>query len=311
MPLQQTQLNWVNLNGSAEPFATSPRANGSQLPTRYSHARFSPDGTRLAYTEERDQNVRSTRVYDMDLGNSAAPLPKPFGNLEHENGSFAWSPDGTEIVFAARLGGGPMNLYRTAADGSGEPALLTESDLDQEPWSWSPDGNWLAFVESGDIMILAMDGENEPVPFLETPFDEERHPTFSPDGNWLAYTSNQTGRTEVLVRPFPGGETPYPISSDGGQSPTWSRIGDQLFYRYRETDRIMVVDIPGGSITARSTDRMLFELEGQFVDGFYDVFPDGSRFVMGTRVVQETEPVTRINIILNWVEELKELVPVP
>ena len=309
MPLQATQLNWVDLAGNAEAFATSPRANGSQLPTRYSHARFSPDGTRLAYTEETDRIVSSTRVYDMNLGNSAAPLPKPFGNLEHVNGSFAWSPDGTEIVFAARLGGGPMNLYRTAADGSGEPARLTQSELDQEPWSWSPDGV-VAFVESGDIMILAMDGENEPRPFLET-FFEESHPTFSPDGNLLAYTSDKTGRKEIHVRPFPGLDPPTQISSDGGQSPTWSADGQQLFFRYPATDRIMVVDIPGGSILARGSPRDLFEIQGGSVDGFYDVSPDGERFVMGTRVVQQTEPVTRINIILNWIEELKERVPVP
>ena len=135
-------------------------------------------------------------VYDMGLG-SAARLAQT--SLEH--GAFAWSPEGTEIVFAARLGGGPMNLYRTAADGSGEPERLTQSDVDQEPWSWSADGV-VAFVESGDIMILEMDGENEPAPFVrETPFSDESHPTFSPDGNWLAFTSDQTGRSEVRVRP--------------------------------------------------------------------------------------------------------------
>ena len=245
-------------------------------------------------------------VYDMGLG-SAARLAQT--SLEH--GAFAWSPEGTEIVFAARLGGGPMNLYRTAADGSGEPERLTQSDVDQEPWSWSADGV-VAFVESGDIMILEMDGENEPAPFVrETPFSDESHPTFSPDGNWLAFTSDQTGRSEVRVRPYPAGDPPDRISSDGGQSPTWSPNGDQLFYRIPATGRIMVVDVPGGSISARSGPRMLFELEGQFVDGFYDVSPDGTRFVMGTRVVREGENARRIHIVLNWDEALKALVPVP
>ena len=203
-----------------------------------------------------------------------------------------------------------MNLYRKAADGSGEPERLTQSDADQEPWSWSPDGV-VAFVESGDIMILEMDGENEPAPFHQTPFFDESHPTFSPDGNWLAYTSNESGPSEVYVRPYPAVEPPHKISSDGGQSPRWSPNGNKLFYRDPATDRIMVVDIPEGSISERGRSRVLFELEGQSVDGFYDVSPDGTRFVMGTRVARESENARRIHIVLNWVEELKELVPVP
>ena len=160
-------------------------------------------------------------------------------------------------------------------------------------------------------MILAMDGENEPEPFRETPFFDESHPTFSPDGSWLAYTTNESGRSEVYVRPYPAVDPPNKISSDGGQSPTWSPNGDPLFYRYPDTGRIMVVDIPGGIISARSGIRMLFELEGQSLDGFYDVSPDGARFVMGTRVVRQGENARQIHIVLNWVEALKALVPVP
>ncbi len=304
MPEQQTQLNWVDLAGNAEPIPLPPAS--------YFFARFSPAGTRLAYTEGRTGEARSTWVYDMDLGIST-PLPKP--SLEHENESFAWSPDGTEIVFASRIGGGPLNLYVTAADGSGEPERLTERDVSQHPGSWSAN-SVLAFVEDRaprDLMILSMDGDSEPAPFRETPF-AERHPAFSPDGNWLAYVSDETGRDEVHVRPFPAGEPAYQVSNGVGLAPAWSPNGEQLFYRTNVDGsvRFMVVDVNRESTFTRSRPRMLFEQTnlGTTPIRSYDVSPDGDRFVMPTRVDREPEPATRINIVLNWFEELKELAPV-
>ena len=207
----------------------------------------------------------------------------------------------------------------TAADGSGEPERLTESDATQHPGSWSSNGV-LAFVERlegtpWDIMILSMDGESQPVPFRETPFTE-MYPAFSPDGNWLAYGSDETGRFEVHVRPFPAGEPAYQVSNGGGVAPVWSPNGEQLFYRTAVVDgsmRIMAVDVSGESTLTRSRPQMLFEgpLVGMNPIRGLDLSPDGTRFVMLTRVVREPEPVTRINIVQNWFEELKERVPVP
>ena len=298
------QLNWVEMAGDAEPIPLPP--------DRYLFPRFSPDGTRLAFLKGTLGEANSTWVYDIDREIST-PLPKP--TPEHENGPFDWSPDGTEIVFSSRVLDGPLNLYLTASDGSGEPVRLPESDLNQRAGSWSSSGV-LAFVEdrpdgSRDIMILPMDGDSEPRPFRETPF-EEMHPAFSPDGNWLAYMSEETGRSEVHVRPYPAGEPAYLISNDGGKAPAWSPNGEQLFYLVGGR-RVMVVDIPGGSISAHNRPRMLFERLYLNTDPIrsYDVSPDGDRFVIGRLVRQEPKPVTRINIILNWFEELAELVPVP
>ena len=218
-------------------------------------------------------------------------------------------------IRAARIGSGPLNLYLTAADGSGESKRLTEGDVAQNAGSWSPNGV-LAFLESGDIWILSMDGESEREPFRETPFSET-HPAFSPDGNWLAYSSNETGRLEVHVRPFPAGEPAYQVSNGRGASPVWSPNGEQLFYRTvpdaDDVSRFMVVDVNPESTFRRSRPRMLFEGRhgGTTPTRSYDISPAGDRLVFTIRVDREPEPVTRIKIMLNWFEELKERVPVP
>ncbi len=294
----------VDMDGNAEPVPLPPGI--------YHLPRFSPDGTRLAYNDGNPGQDNSTWVYDIAREISTR-LPKPLP--ENENGPFDWSPDGTEIVFSSGIEGGPLNLYVTAADGSGEPERLTESETRQQPGSWSSNGV-LAFVEertdgSRDILILPMDGDSEPTPFhRETPF-EEMHPAFSPNGNWLAYTSDENGQGEVLVRPFPAGEPAYLIGR--GRAPVWSPNGDQLFYRAGRG--VMVVEVPGGSISARSRPRVLFE--GPYLNSNstpirgYDVAPDGDLFVIETLAARVQEQVTRINIIQNWFEALAELVPVP
>ena len=163
-------------------------------------------------------------------------------------------------------------------------------------------------------MTLSMDGESEPEPFVTSPFNEG-YPAFSPDGRWLAYASDETGEFEVYVRPFPDGDPAYRISADGGSSPVWSPDGSQLYYRRRLDDgarSVMVVEVQTTPSFTRNQPRTLFE--GPFGDTVpvrsWDVDPDGQRFVMLSDPSQvEAQPVTRINIVLNWFEELRRLVP--
>ena len=83
---------------------------------------------------------------------------------------------------------------------------------------------------STDLWILSLEDEGEPQPFLQTPYNE-RGAAFSPNGLWLAYGSDESGRNEVYVRPFPGPGSKYQISREGGNSPVWHRNGRELFYR--------------------------------------------------------------------------------
>ncbi len=143
-----------------------------------------------------------------------------------------WTPESRRIAFAsARADKATLNLYWRRADGTGDEQRLTESKNQQQPGSWHPSGKFLAFEEQGpqtnlDLMILPMEGDEvsgwkpgKPTVFLNTPFTEH-DPTFSPDGRWLAYSSNETGRQEICVRPFPGPGGKWQISTGGGAAPT-------------------------------------------------------------------------------------------
>lgn len=157
---------------------------------------------------------------------------------------------------------------------------------------------------SRDIFLLPTAGTREPTAFLETPADEAAA-AFSPGGRWIAYVSNETGREEVYVRPFPGPGAPATISTDGGVEPRWARNGRELFYR--SGNRMMAVRIGDGSGFVASAPTPLFE--GRFeMKGYggslanYDVSSDG-RFVM----VRRKNPVTPtvIHIVFNWPRALE------
>jgi Tol biopolymer transport system component len=190
---------------------------------------------------------------------------------------------------------------------------LTSSPNSNVPMSWSPDGQVLAFMETNpitgpDIWMLRL-SDRKPLPFLQTPFNESV-PRFSPDGRWLVYISNESGRYEIYVQPYPGPGGKWQISTDGGTEPAWNPNGRELFYR--SGDKMMAVDIATQSGFAAGKPRMLFE--GRYerspaTSPNYDVSPDGQRFLMLKPSEQEAAAPTQINVVLNWFEELKRRVP--
>jgi Tol biopolymer transport system component len=208
---------------------------------------------------------------------------------------------------------GAANIFWQLADGSGGLERLTTSEYLQAPMSWSPDGQLLAFHEVNpttqrDIWVLRM-SDRKAQPFLRTRFDESG-PRFSPDGRWLAYMSDESGRYEIYVQPYPGPGGKWQISTGGGTEPVWNRNGRELFYRIG--DKMMAVEITTQPGFAAGTPRVLFEGRYEpapFPVANYDVSPDGQRFLMLKPVEQTGAAPTQINVVLNWFEELKRRVP--
>jgi Tol biopolymer transport system component len=310
----QSKLVWISRNGAEQPLAAPARA--------YLGPRLSPDGRRIAVgiTESESQ------IWLYDLSRETLTRLTFEGN---SNQYPAWTPDGKRFAFQSNKEGA-LNLFWQMADGSGDLERLTTSDYTQTASSWSPDGQLLAFHEidpamQRDIWVLRMgdasrgSGEvpsgasgqaRKAQPFLRTRFDEASL-RFSPDGRWLAYISNETGRYEIYVQPYPGpGGGKWQISAEGGTEPVWNPNGRELFYR--SGGKMMAVDIATQPSFAVGKARMLFE--GEYVPtpatlSNYDVTPDGQRFLMLKSSEQEQTAPTQINVVLNWFEELKQKVP--
>ncbi len=132
---------------------------------------------------------------------------------------------------------------------------------------------------------------------------------FSPDGQWLAYVSNETGQSHVYVRPYPEPDVKFLVSGEeGGSEPVWSPDGSELFYR--SGNKMMAVSIRTQTTFSASRPQVLFEgsyLVSTIIRGnqYYDISPDGQQFLM----IKRPEAERQINVVLNWFEELKRLVP--
>jgi serine/threonine-protein kinase len=285
------RLVWVDREGRIEPVGDITAALNSP--------RLSPDGERIALLV--DGALAHLAVYDVPRGTLTRLTFE-----ENVPGHAVWTPDGKRLTYPWQRSG-TMSLFWQSADGSGASEELNQEGL---AGSWSPDGKFLAFVRSDasfqeDIWILPFEGDRTPRPLVEersNQFEAE----ISPDGEWLAYASDESGRTEIYVREFPGLGQKTQISANGGGSPRWSRDGRELFYVESE-DKLMVSEIRTRPILVATKAKIAFEdKERRYLKFGYDVAADG-RFVM----VDENENWPRqLNLVQNWFEELERLVPV-
>jgi len=145
--------------------------------------------------------------------------------------------------------------------------------------------------------------------FLQTPF-VETEPEFSPDGKWIAYTSNQSGRDQVYVQPFPGPGPRIQVSAEGGNVPRWARNGSELFFV--QDDKLVAVPVQLGANLKLGKPAVLFAgLEGyETFHFFYDVFPNGKEFVMVRNANPNPAPL-QFHVVLNWFTELKRKTAAP
>ena len=303
IPYRDAGLATVDRRGRVTPLSAPVRSYAQPL-------RLSPDGRRLAVVV-RELMETGLWLYDLDR-ETLTPLARG-----GESECAVWSPDGRRLAYSW-LERGRRSLMVQPADGTSAPqSLLTGAVW---PSSWLPNGRHLVGVRSGDIVVAAVDGDRPGErPLIETPYTEQG-PEISPDGRWLAYGSNVSGRDEVYVQPYPGPGAAEQVSLDGGQSPAWNPRGNELFFVSPPTAAgrrtMLVAEFSAGPPPRIGRPRPLFEYDGLSLAfrciprRCYDISADGQRFYATlARPAPSRPPVTHINLILNWVEELKAKVP--
>jgi Tol biopolymer transport system component len=255
----------------------------------------SPDGRRVAVTID----PRPSQVWVYDIARKSRIPIATDGNSLYPS----WTPDSQRIAYFS-----DGDIFWRAADGDGPAERLLSRERSQFPTAWSSDGQLLIFDDGSanepngyDIWMFPLRGE--PRPLIATPANEQEG-RLSPDGRWLAYSSNESGRFDVYVRPFPNvNDGKWTISIAGGQHAVWSHDGTELFYALGSSVMAVPVDTRGPFVAGAP--ETLFS--GPF-DLSYTNFAltrDGAHFVM-VEVDPQARP-TQINIVLNWPEEVAQL----
>jgi Tol biopolymer transport system component len=274
---------------------------GSAIPMGPSYASLSPDGRRLAVQRSLEGNT-DILLLDAERGTGIRFTTEPQADIAP-----LWSPRGDRIVYATQKGG-TFQLVEKPLDGSPARDLLDTPQAKQIT-DWSRDGRYLLFRTitatpdvDMDIWAVPFEGDRTPFPVVRTPF-EERDAQFSPDGKWIAYHSNESGRHEIYVRPFPGPGGPERISADGGVQARWRADGRELFYLTLD-GKLVAIPLalrPDGRSHKPGPAVSLFQARVGPVQGValhsYIAAPDGDRFLFET-VIEETP--SPISLILNW-----------
>jgi serine/threonine protein kinase/Tol biopolymer transport system component len=298
---------WVTRDGAATPVDTK-----WQDGLVYAVA-LSPDGSHLAVEFINAKSTSSNADIWTRLTDAGALSRLTFEGTNNQRPK--WSRDGRDVFFLSNRGG-LSALYRQRADGS-SPARIVASDRRGLGEGFeSPDESWLILRSSDDvccdIMGMRPGVDATPVPLVASPAFRERSPALSSDGRWLAYASDETGRFEVFVRPFPDvGSGKWQISTAGGTSPQWSRRGDELYFLDGANDMqaMRVTGKPTFNVLER---QRLFSANGYFVSPWaqaYDVSPDGKRFLM-LRVGSSSSATSGSMVLVqNFLADLQRKVP--
>jgi len=277
----------------------------------YQSPRIAPDGERLLVVEY--EPIPHVWVCELEKG-----ARRDFTDYRGDTYWAIWSPDGKQILFNSSLGGETMDLYVKPADGSAQEKRLTEStdELHLVPKSWADDGRTLIITRAGDpntgfdIKKLPYDAAGAPQPVISTR-SNEFHPVISPSGRWLAYASDESGRAEIYIKPYPGPGGAIAVTTDGGREPVWDPSERELYYRDDTGDKLFKVSILTEPTVRVGSPELLFEgrfFASSFLWGRnYDISPQGDFFILIEE--GETQPATQINLVLNLSEELKRLVP--
>jgi serine/threonine-protein kinase len=299
-------LHWMGAEGKTTPLRPTSAS--------WTNVIFAPDGQRLAM-DISEGGSADIWLFEWARGGLTRLTLDPA-----EDRQPVWAPGGEGIAFASsRADNGTMNLYWQRTDGTAKVERLTISTNHHYPTSWHPSGRYLLFVEEStplnvDVMVLPLEAGGsgwrvgKPSVLLNGP-SLESGAVFSPDGRWIAYSSNESGRAEVYVQPFPGPGSRRLISTGGGSSPTWSRSKQELFYGVN--GRIMLVPFTVGTDTFRPEAPRPWS-EGRYQTRgsrrMFDLHPDGERVALApaSRTPGRSNP-DGVVFVFNFFDELRRI----
>jgi eukaryotic-like serine/threonine-protein kinase len=292
----EVQVSFVDFSGNVKPLRTITAAAFGP--------RISPDGKKVAYRA-------NGAIWIADLTNDAPP--RQLSTMEPGEAP-VWSPDGERMVFIS-IYNSQEALFERRADGTGSAQLL--ADRARAPESWSAVHDAVSFItlvgpsgDAGDYDIWTYSFKDKKAsPHIVIPPSAQSGSRFSPDGKWMAYESNETGRAEVYVEPYPRTGQRFQISKNGGSRPLWTPDGSRLFFDDNNGNpaRMYSADVrtqPGftsmepqplpvtGFVQPRGTIRRQF-----------DITPDGRQFLM---MFQAAQVPPQIEIVSNWFDQLRQ-----
>jgi serine/threonine-protein kinase len=282
-------LVWVSRDGTEQTIAVPTGTYGGG-------PRLSPDGQQIAVTVV---GTSESDIWVYDLSRTTATR-LTFGG---RNLWPVWTPEGARIAYASSREGS-TNAYWKQADGSGAEEQLTTTLETYFPQSFSPDRKILLLSQlPGRVAVLPLEAPRKPWVF-QTGEGGVIAPAFSPDGRWIAYMSNESGRNEVYVRPYPGPGAAIPVSTSGGDAPKWARSGRELFYL--QGNAMMAVDVAEShDKLSVGTPKRLFAGNYGFggVNAGYDVSIDAQRFLM-VKISGAPDNPSRFTVVIDWPDEI-------
>ena len=279
----ERQLRWIDRAGRQISTVGAPDLAQTQP------LRLSPDGSTLLVTRTVAGNS-DVWLIDLERG-----VPRRFTFETVRDISAVWSPDGRQILFSSERTG-VFDLYERPSDAAAPESLMLASSEPKTPEDWSPDGRFILYrvqdpKGDDDLWVLPLAGDRKPVSVTQTQFAESGG-RFSPDGRWIAYQSDESGKTDIYVQPFPGPGGRLQVSTGGGSFAQWRRDGRELFYLGSDNQAMAVPVAPNGPTLKAGTPVRLFSVSA----GGFIASPDGQRFLVST-VTADAAPIT---VLLNW-----------
>jgi serine/threonine protein kinase/Tol biopolymer transport system component len=290
----QRELVW------ADP-ATNRTSPATEIARGYSEPVFSPDGRSVAVSIRTGGNA-DIWVHDLERDTQTRLT------FDDEPEEFpVWSRDGRWVAYHSTKDGNA--IFRKPADGSGEAERLTQDTTDPYVSSFSPDGAYMAYHDvvadtGADIYTLSLDGTRESKVFLKTQFNEG-DAVFSPDGRWMIYESDESGRPEIYVRPFPGPGGKWQVSRDGGTSSRWSTDGRRIFYRSGDDIKSVAVETTEHVVRVGRPETLFRAPVAQY-QVYFDIAP-GTNRIMFVQNEQVAGGKDHLKLTFNWFEELRRL----